>query len=66
MEQQEQAVQWGKGKVGKRTMKDWKKWSGKERDVKRCSKEAQEADKDAGKVSGSETKRLKNEMEQVY
>jgi hypothetical protein len=47
-------------------MKDWKKWSGKERDVKRCSKEAQEADKDAGKVSGSETKRLKNEMEQVY
>ena len=39
---------------------------GKERDVKRSEKEAQEPDKDAGKVSGRETKRLKNEMEQVY
>jgi hypothetical protein len=52
-------------------MKDGKNWSGEigRRQIARrqkIKKEAQEPDKDAGKVSGSETKRLKNKMEQVY
>ena len=57
MEQQGRAVQWREGKVGKRTMKDGKNWSGQiGRQIARrqkIKKEAQEPDKDAGKVSGS-------------